>query len=256
MRAMNSAVALARYHGIKIKIFWVKDIKLNAKFSDLFVIPKDPVVQIIEPVFSFYTLPFTIRFPTYMFFVKHLFKVIYSESIIINKLGSAEFDLEKLYTGKNIFIAAFNDFYKADFDSGIFKPTEEIISKIDYISKSFNNSTYGIHIRRTDNPISIDLSPTNLYVKEIETIIAQDNKARFYVATDSLPEKEFLINKYKDRIITSIFNTSRQSTEGMKNAVVDLYALSRTKMIIGSYFSSFSDIAAAIGQIPLRIIKK
>lgn len=256
MRAMNSAVALANHCGIKIKIFWVKDLKLNAKFSDLFVIPEDLSVQISEPVFSFYTLPFTIRYPTYMFLVKLLFKVKYSKSIIINNLGSTEFDIAKLNTDKNIFIAAFNDFYKADFNSSLFIPTEDIAVKIDDVSKSFSKSTYGIHIRRTDNPISIDLSPTNLYVKEIDTIISQDNNARFYLATDSLSEKEFLINKYQDRIITSIFNTSRQSTEGMKNAVIDLFALSRTRMIIGSYFSSFSDIAAALGKIPLRIIKK
>ena len=44
-------------------------------------------------------------------------------------------------------------------------------------------------------------------------------------------------------------DTSRNTYEGMRFAVVDLYCLSKTSYIIGSYFSSYSHIASVLGGI-------
>ena len=43
---------------------------------------------------------------------------------------------------------------------------------------------------------------------------------------------------------------SRDSVNGVKDALLDLMCLSKTDKIIGSYFSSFTDIAADINGIP------
>jgi hypothetical protein len=42
----------------------------------------------------------------------------------------------------------------------------------------------------------------------------------------------------------------------MQDALVELYTLSRTSLILGSSHSTFSDTAAAIGDIQCEIIKK
>ena len=42
----------------------------------------------------------------------------------------------------------------------------------------------------------------------------------------------------------------RDSVEGMHDALLDLYCLANTRKIIGSYFSSFTDIAADMHKIP------
>lgn len=256
MRAINSAVALSKHLNTQLKIVWVKDLKLNSNFTDLFKIPMHENVEIYQPKFSSYHLPFTIRFPSYMYVVKFLFKIKFDESIIINSLDIPVNDFSLIDIKKNVFIAAFNDFYTTKFDSSLFIPQDSILSEIKNLSQSFDNSTYGIHIRRTDNPISISLSPTILFEQEIDSIISNDKNARFFIATDSLFEKKQLIQKYGDRIITLFFDTSRLSNIGIKNAVIDLFLLSRTNMIIGSYWSSFSDIAAKIGGIPLKVLKK
>lgn len=49
---------------------------------------------------------------------------------------------------------------------------------------------------------------------------------------------------------------ARQDENGIADAVVDLFILSRTQRLYGSYWSSFSEVAAQIGNIPLEIVRK
>ena len=67
--------------------------------------------------------------------------------------------------------------------------------------------------------------------------------------------KESLKSKYPDRIITLMDDTDRNSLEGMKFAVLDLFCLSKTNKIIGSVGSSYSQIAAEIGGIEVEYAK-
>jgi hypothetical protein len=48
---------------------------------------------------------------------------------------------------------------------------------------------------------------------------------------------------------------SRKSVGGIQDAAIDLWILSRTQKILGSYRSSFSETASEIRGIPLKIIK-
>ena len=77
---------------------------------------------------------------------------------------------------------------------------------------------------------------------------------RFFLATDDAEIKRRLLDRFgEDRIITARMELRRDSQEGMKGAVLDLFALSRTEKIIGSYYSSYSEIAAELGGIELII---
>lgn len=67
--------------------------------------------------------------------------------------------------------------------------------------------------------------------------------------------KESLKSKYPNRIITLMDDTDRNSLEGMKFAMVDLFCLSKTRKIIGSVASSYSQIAAEIGGIEIEYAK-
>ena len=62
-------------------------------------------------------------------------------------------------------------------------------------------------------------------------------------------------SKYPNRIITLMDDTDRNSLEGMKFAVVELFCLSKTKKITGSVGSSYSQIAAEIGGIEVEYAK-
>jgi len=79
---------------------------------------------------------------------------------------------------------------------------------------------------------------------------------RFYVASDSREEKMKLIRIFRDRIITDWKPVSRSTPEGVQDALIELYTLSRTQKILGSHHSSYSETAAEIGKIPYEKIKR
>ena len=47
-----------------------------------------------------------------------------------------------------------------------------------------------------------------------------------------------------------------RSYYAIKDALIDLYGLSRCRLILGSYWSSFSETAAAIGGSELLIVRE
>ena len=85
--------------------------------------------------------------------------------------------------------------------------------------------------------------------------IKKNTNTKFYVASDDDEVKESLKSKYPNRIITQMDDTDRNSLEGMKFAVLDLFCLSKTNKIIGSVGSSYSQIAAEIGGIEVEYAK-
>ena len=75
------------------------------------------------------------------------------------------------------------------------------------------------------------------------------------MATDSENVKEDFKNKYGNRIFFSTSEADRNSVSGIMDAVAQMYVLSMTNKIYGSYGSSYSEVAAALGGIPLIVLK-
>lgn len=86
--------------------------------------------------------------------------------------------------------------------------------------------------------------------------IKMNNDVCFYLASDSMEEKKRLTAIFGDRIITHWKPVSRSTPEGMQDALVELYTLSRTQKMIGSYYSSYSETAAEIGNIPYEKVER
>lgn len=135
-----------------------------------------------------------------------------------------------------------------------FRPLQELQEQIDRVSMQFSPHTYGLHIRRTDNAAAIAATPISRFVDAAEQLLATHDNARIYLATDDAHVHHHFIERFEGRILYQPFAVERHSLAGMQHAVVDLYALARTRHIVGSYYSSFSDTAAEIGQIPFTIL--
>ncbi|MBR1809836.1 MAG: hypothetical protein IJ776_10680 [Paludibacteraceae bacterium] len=135
--------------------------------------------------------------------------------------------------------------------------TPEMQERVERECKGFTDKMVGVHIRRTDNTWSIEKSPLEWFYEKMDEEIVSDDKVRFYVATDDEMVKESLRERYGERMITSDGDLRRWGNkEGVKQALAEMYALSRTKKIYGSYYSSFSEMAARLGDIELQIVKK
>lgn len=137
---------------------------------------------------------------------------------------------------------------------GLLKPLPEIQRQIDDITALFAPRTIGVHIRRTDNVKSMRHSTPQGFRRAMDNAVKEDARTRFFLATDDASLKEALEREYGERIITLHRPVRRNTIDGMRDAVVDLWCLAATERIIGSYWSSFTDTAAELRHIPLHVV--
>ena len=111
----------------------------------------------------------------------------------------------------------------------------------------------GVHIRRGDHKNAKTFSPIDAFIKAMKAL---PETTYFVVATDSLPEKTRLIEEFGSaRLWFPATSLSRMTRQGMKSALADFIALSNCKKILGSFDSSFSQIAALYGDASLEVVK-
>ena len=139
--------------------------------------------------------------------------------------------------------------------SRLFVPVDEIMGEVENRCRNFSDAMIGVHIRRTDNLASIRQSPIELFYQKLDEKIKENGKVAIYLATDSEEGKREMKERYGDRIFCSGKKADRGSLEGIREGITDMYTLARTQKIYGSFQSSFSDMAAQIGGVPLEILK-
>ena len=127
-----------------------------------------------------------------------------------------------------------------------------------------------MHIRRTDNVVAIEKSPTKLFYDKIDELISAnadasgtvDNnlgsgiaKRKIYIATDDHDILEDLKNRYPETIVSEASAVaSRTSSEGMQFALYEMLILSGADTLYASYGSTFTVIANAIGGNRLAVL--
>lgn len=131
----------------------------------------------------------------------------------------------------------------------------DLESEVKALCSKYTPYTVGVHIRRTDNALSISHSPIQAFRRAMEAEIAANPRVCFFLATDDENLKCQLQKAYPGRIIIQPTCVRRDTLQGIREAVVDLYCLAATNKLLGSYWSSFTDTAAELGQIPVQIVK-
>lgn len=245
IRVINSAYELAKKRGDKLTVLWLNNAELNCPFESLF----QPVTEIkIINIYSNLNLK--------KLFLQFSASQRFNNTSIENNKRNGILN-EDFYHSlkKNVFISTWEHFYPSS-DYHFFQPANEVQTRVDAITKNFGETSFGVHIRRTDHTWSIESSKTNGFVIAIEQELTKNQNAKFYVATDDIKEENLLREKFPNSIISNQNKTlSRNSIAGMQDALIDLICLSKTNKIYGSYFSSFTDIAADMHHIEKIIIK-
>lgn len=258
MRAIDSVIAIAKKNHLPVQLIWEKTHTLNCDFSKLFIVPDS--IELINKG-SFY--PKLTQKISYI--LKKLLKRIgiilplgYEKYIFEEELAALrkdKYDFNNLKNYSSVFIYTQHRFFSDSNPFISFKPVQDIQNRVDEITKSFNNYTIGIHIRRTDNILSILASPLDAFIDLMKNEIKTNNNANFFVATDSPEEEQTLKSIFPGKIITYDNKyLDRNSPKAIQDALIDMLCLSKTRKIIGSYWSSFSETAAAIGKLELELI--
>ncbi len=244
MRVINSGWQLARKRQEKLLVLWNCNPELNCPFDTLF----QPVTECkITNIHS-------VADPRKLFYQKTARTYLTNEELLAHR--NPDGCLEDAYTKqlrKNIYIFTWESFYPSE-DYHLFTPTAAMQARIDAMTARFGPSCVGVHIRRTDNQPAIGKSSTDAFLTSLRRELTADPDTMFYLATDDLAEEKRLREAFPDRILSNQERCLRRdSREGIQDALLDLYSLAATRKIIGSYFSSFTDIAADMRKIPLVI---
>jgi hypothetical protein len=251
MRAMSSGVHLARKMDGSITIYWRKNRECFADFSDLFQVVGIPDVK-VRP-YPGAALYLSVDRKKNLHLPGLLRRLYYDKQIYGRRECLDESLLGELPAGKTYIASGYS--LSTHFPlKELFVPVPEIMERIELLKQRFTGPVIGIHIRRGDNLHSIQNNPVEDYFRFMDSEIEANPQTLFYLATDSPEVKTAMTTRYDHRILSHPAVLERHSLRGMQDAVIDLWCLSSTDRIVGSYFSSYSDLAAEMGGIELRIL--
>ncbi len=259
MRVIASGLWLGRLTQKEVKMIWNIDTELNCPFEELFESIQD--LEIINKKNSYRFFRTVKSESTFKKLIRKYARLYFAQNYIIFKdenvrdIQADKLELLNLSkTSKNMYFITCEGF-TSNYDAlNLLIPKLDIRSRIEEQSQNFNNKTHGIHIRRTDHEVAVRNSPTSLFTDRIIADQKREPDTNFFLSTDD-PEIEKQIKaQFGKNIITIEKEYSRNTTDGIKDALVDFYCLANTQKIYGSYWSSFSKLASRINGIEIEIL--
>ena len=251
IRVIDSVLALNHERKHSVWVLWLRDADLNCRFDELFKRPAG-----VDGVFDFAIATPWGRILKYL--LPRVLQNAVSRAIHQNEMDrmlADGFAFSSLLPLSSVYVRTWDRFYPEKNPSMEFRLVAELQAAVDNYGID-RRRTVGVHIRRTDNQWR-NHSPTEEFVRLMKEEIDNRPETVFFVATDSREEEEHLKRLFPGRIFSHRKqNLNRNSPDGIKDAVVDLYCLARCGKIIGSHRSSFSEAAAQIGKCPLVIAQK
>ena len=250
MRVLNSALLFNDAVGkAPLKMIWLVKPELKAPFHSLFSSIGKSIILIHGLKYllfrKFLKHIYIIQYPKFhKFFLSFFYdQIIFDEeakNLLITK------DYSALMKGKKVLIATCFDFYSfSSFDN--FIPSKKVLENLEQLKLPV--LMIGVHIRRTDHRFIIEESSLDSYIQLMLNEIKEKPLIKFYLATDDYEVKELLMNKFEGHIITQEIELSRNSTDAVQGAWVDILALSQCVKIICNLKSSFVETALKIGPV-------
>lgn len=290
MRAIAAGITLAHKAEMDCRILWPVNTELKAEFDDLFDTASPDshrldIKMLYSPLERFSVLPpgkrnlhipvllqrsdynlrlyDNVNLDRYSEYPEELLNLVRNSSVRSFKLPFSRPN-SRLETKnpsgdeRNVLIFSGLPFYP--FDEELYRNLFRFSDIVKHRANEISNGEavrydYGMHIRQTDNYIAIANSPVQIFEQKIEELLKKDPDVRIYIASDSQDVKERLSKKFGSPVTCNSRPADRISREGMIDAAAEMLILSRTGRIYGSFWSSYSEAAAMIGNIPLEVLK-
>lgn len=259
MRSILSAYQLAREIGSRLEVVWFKDKGLNAGFHDLFLPVKAEGFHLRDACgldFLRLQLPKGRNLHLTRLVQKGRFDVCLYETC--TPVAGTPEELKAQLQGRQVYWATCyaHQAYPADMAARFFRPLPAIEKKVEQFSAQLGPVSMGVHIRRTDNAQAIEHSPIRLFFDRIDSFLAHQPEGCIFLATDDQDTKKAMRQRYGQQLVCVPQPASRKTLSGVVDGLVDMLTLARCGQILGSWYSSFSELAAQIGGVPLEIVKK
>jgi len=139
------------------------------------------------------------------------------------------------------------------------KPLKKLQKEInDFDEKYKLKEMIGVHIRRgdfSDRPTSPgSVSSNKKFIERMKEIVKENPKTKFFLCTDSQEIEERIKEKFPKRILsypkTSFVRTDVRATQ---EGLIDLLLLSKTKHILGTYRSTFTEMTWWFGECKAKV---
>lgn len=260
MRAIASAYVLAKRTNVCVNVIWFKDWLLNARFSELFKPVNTNNMQLSIKDANLWDKIANDRPRKHNLWIPKLPEALRFQQRIdeyeVDRLVEEDFDFCSWCKNKRSFMSCWAEFQKIDSSlyKELFVPSDAVNDIINEYTKDFSSHTIGMHIRRTDNRDSIERSPLSLFIDAARKELNKEPQTKIFLATDDENVKSKCRETFPGKVITSMSAANRGSAQGIVNALAEMYALAKTKIIYGSYGSSFSQIAAKIYGAEISIL--
>lgn len=262
MYSIASAYHLAKSTNQKLLVLWDVDHSLGARADMLFSLPKE-ISFLYTTGLSFKRAPIRhLKSEKIKKSYKAAASTVLTTMSLCMLLRHAEgyaYLTELAERPELLYIESYFSFLPETEDESayyrIFTPSDQVMRKAGPILAHLKPDTIGLHIRRTDHTVAMQHSPVSSFTEQIELTLKENPSATFFVATDDPETERRLLDAYPQSVIVnSSKQFTRRSADGIIDAYVDILCLSRCARIIGSYGSSFSQIASKLTNTPLQIM--
>lgn len=271
LRCIVCGLELAKELKSDYRFVWARNYELDARFEDILEMPAELNGKMVYPSSLSYFLLYSVprrknlyitkltgrRFGVALYWGYGLYKQIDAE-YEDNAPAITGLCRKSLKEGKIPYISSGCRFQPDDTFPSIyprlFRPADSIREEIECVRERLGSRPVGIHIRRTDNTRSIKQSPDSLFINQMKQELEMYPETIFYLATDDTATKKRFHQYFGNRVVTMPRKAERGNLQGIRDAATELFILAGTAKIYGSYYSSFSEAAALLGETPLKTL--
>ncbi len=234
----------------ELYLYWIKNHTCGANFSDLF---ENDFSEISTEVLNKmpkgdYTLSETSRFIPLGGEIPDKFAKVFPTQ----RGNNIDFEFERIpqEVRENILVYLRR-----------IKPVEKIRKIVNYLEKKYDvTNLVGVHVRRGDGGFVIsdgslgDVSSDNKFFEKMKELLDNAPSTRFLLCSDCQKTEEKFVKEFGSKIIFyPKKNRDRTTTLNTQQGLVDLLLLSRTKHIIGTYCSTFNELAWWLGGCKAKV---
>jgi hypothetical protein len=135
------------------------------------------------------------------------------------------------------------------------RPREALLERMNLFN--LPEFSIGVHLRRAEVCPEFQISRDEHFRTIMRALLKEFPALKFFLATDDPLTAAKFCDEFGDRILQiEKIGGGRKRLDGMEEALIDLYLLSRTRAVLGNNFSTFTHTAAALGGIPVVIAKE
>ncbi len=249
IKCLISSIDITRRTGRKILLYWAKNKDCNSTFSELF---ENKIPEIKK---------------------EELMKILKSQDVKIISEGENILSQDKKYIINELPIFFFVDkekhhpFYKIPKKTRLkiirylkeLEIKKSIREKVGiFYKKKLEGRIVGVHIRKGDfvfieNGVG-NVSSEEMFIKNIKEESLKNKGTNFFLATEDLRTEKTIREIFDNKIIVYPKETAAREEEGsVKEALIEMLLLSKTEKILGTFKSSFTEMAWFFGECKPKI---